>query len=124
VRATTLARVGEFLRRLEGWRARFVAWMAGLLSALAFAPFGVFPLLLFAIAALVLLVDGAQERPKFLRNAVLLGWFWGFGQFLAGLYWVGYAFMVDPSAHEWQLPFAIALLTGGLALFPALKGRA
>jgi apolipoprotein N-acyltransferase len=115
---TPLVRAGDFLRGLEGWRARGVAFISGLASALAFAPFNLFFVLLAAIVVLVLLIDGASDRPRFSRNAGLLGWFWGFGAFLGGLYWVGYAFMVDPSAHAWQLPFAIVFLTGGLALFP------
>jgi apolipoprotein N-acyltransferase len=114
-----LVKAGDFLRGLEGWRARGTAFISGLSCALGFAPFNLFPFLLVAIAALVLLIDGAHARPRFVRNAVFLGWFWGFGAFLSGLYWVGYAFAVDPSAHAWQLPFAIVLLTGGLALFPA-----
>lgn len=115
-----LARAGDFLRGLDGWRARGAAFVSGLSGALAFAPFDLFPFLLGAIAVLVLLTDGAYSRPRFVRNAALLGWFWGFGAFLGGLYWVGYAFMVDPSSHAWQLPFAIVFLTGGLALFPTV----
>lgn len=118
--AAALGRTGDVIRHLKPWRARGLAFFAGALSALAFAPFGLFPFLLSAIAVLVLLLDGAVAGPRFVRNAALLGWFWGFGQFLAGLYWVGYAFLVDPVAHGWQLPFAVVFLTGGLALFPAL----
>src|SRR5262249_15979846 len=40
--------------------------------------------------------------------------------FLAGLYWVGYAFLVDAKTFGWLLPFAVILLPAGLALFPAL----
>jgi len=114
-----LGPAGDFFRRLRPWPARSLAWVSGSASAFSFAPFGVFPLLLAAIAVLVLLVDACRDEPRFVRNAALLGWFWGFGQFLVGLYWVGYAFMVDPANHGWQLPFAVLGLTGGLALFPA-----
>ncbi len=116
---TIIARVAGWLRALSGWRCLVLAFVAGLLSALAFAPYGIFPLLLAGYAVLVLLIDGARLRPNPVRNAFLFGWAFGFGQFLAGLYWVAYAFMVDPSAHEWQIPFALALFPGGLALFPA-----
>ncbi len=115
---SVLGRVGAFVRGLSGWRAAGLAWVSGASTALAFAPFGLFPLLLASVAILVLLLDGARARP--IRRAAVLGWWWGFGQFLAGLYWVGYAFMVDPQAHAWQLPFAVLFLAGGLALFPAL----
>lgn len=115
-----LQRVARFVRALTGWQRFAFAFVTGLLSALTFAPFGIFPLLLLAFAILVLLIDGARERPRPIRNAAFAGWSIGFGQFLAGFYWVGYAFMVDPAAHGWQMPFAVLLLAGGLALYPAL----
>lgn len=115
-----LARIGAWVRERTGWRALLLAWGMGLVSALAFAPIDCFPFLLIGYAALVLLLDGAALQPRPLRRSALLGWAFGFGQFLAGLYWVGYAFMVDPDAHGWQMPIAIAILTAGLALFPAL----
>ena len=115
-----LEQAAVFIRALSGWRKLGLAFVAGLLSALAFAPFGIIPLLLIAFAVLVLLIDGAHMSARPIRNAALAGWALGFGQFLAGLYWVGYAFMVDPAADGWQMPFAVVLLCGGLALFPAL----
>ncbi len=114
---TTLRRTGDFLRGVAGWRARLAAFLTGCFSALGFAPFGLFPLLLLGFAALVLLLDGAGTRPRPLRNAAWLGWAFGFGQFLVGLHWVGFAFLVDPSAHEWQIPFVAILFPGGLGLF-------
>jgi apolipoprotein N-acyltransferase len=108
-----LTRIGEFLRTLPPWRARLAAFAAGAVSALGFAPFGMFPFLLLGFAVLVLLLDGADTIPR----AVWIGWAFGFGQFLAGLYWVAYAFMVDAAGHAWQIPFVAAILPGGLALF-------
>ncbi|HWE06697.1 MAG TPA: hypothetical protein VG274_08315, partial [Rhizomicrobium sp.] len=115
-----LNRCGAWIAGARGWRRFVLALGAGLVSALAFAPIGFFPALLVACAVLVLLIDGAVPRANPLRVAALTGWSFGFGQFLAGLYWVGYAFTVDASAHAWQIPFVAVLLPGGLALFPAL----
>jgi len=117
-------RAGAFVRGLYGWRRLTFAFVAGLLSALGFAPFGLFPLLLLGFAALVLLIDGAQTRPRPVRESALAGFAFGFGQFLAGLHWIAYAFMVDPGAHEWQIPFVAVLFPGGLALFVALAAAA
>jgi apolipoprotein N-acyltransferase len=111
---------GRFVRGLNGGRRFLFAWVAGLLSALGFAPFGFFPFLLLGFGALVLLIDGAQSTARPIRASALTGLAFGFGQFLAGLHWIGYAFMVDPGAHEWQIPFVAVLFPGGLALFIAL----
>ena len=115
-----LDRAGAFVRGLNGGRRLLLAWFAGSLSALGFAPFEFFPFLLLGYGALVLLIDGAQNAARPIRTSALTGFAFGFGQFLAGLHWIGYAFMVDPAAHEWQIPFVAVLFPGGLALFIAL----
>ncbi|HEX4269993.1 MAG TPA: apolipoprotein N-acyltransferase [Rhizomicrobium sp.] len=117
-----LARAGDFLRKLDGWRRVAFAFCVGAMSATAFAPLEFFPALLLGYAALVLLIDAAG--PRRVRTAALLGWAFAFGQFLVGLHWIGYAFLVDPSAHLWQMPFALLFLTAGLGLFGALAGAA
>jgi apolipoprotein N-acyltransferase len=117
--AAVLPRMGNFARALDGWRAGLFAFVLGAASALGFAPFEIFPLLLLGFAGLVLLIDGAATRPRPVRNAAWLGWAFGFGQFAVGLHWIVYAFLVDPSAHEWQIPFVAVLFPGGLALFIA-----
>ena len=48
------------------------------------------------------------------------GWCFGFGYFLAGLYWIGYAFLVDAKTFGWLLPIAVAGLPAFLALYSAL----
>lgn len=110
---------GNWVRGLRGWRRLLLALIAGLASALAFPPFDLFPLLLLSFAALVLLLDGAQASAHPIRTGALVGWAYGFGQFAAGLYWVMYAFLVDPLQHAWQIPFVALLFPGGLALFLA-----
>ena len=112
-----LDRLGVALRSLTGWRRFLSAFAAGAFSALAFAPVNFFPALLLGFAVLVLLLDGADQSPHPFRKAAVEGWAFAFGQYLVGWHWIGYAFLVDPSAHLWQLPFAILFLTGGLALY-------
>jgi len=114
---SVLTRSGNWVRGLSGWRRAGFAFAAGTVSALGFAPLEFFPALLLGFAALLLLLDGADESHHRLRAAFVSGWSFGFGQFLIGLHWIGYAFLVDPSAHLWQMPFALVFLTAGLALF-------
>jgi len=117
---TWLDRQGVRIRGLKGWRRLAFAFSAGAFSALGFAPVEFFPALLLGFSALVLLLDGAAPAPRSWRVAALCGWSFAFGQYLIGWHWIGYAFMVDPSAHLWQLPFALLLLTGGLALYAGI----
>jgi apolipoprotein N-acyltransferase len=112
-----LDRLALALTQARGYRRMAIAAGLGAAGALAFEPFRAFPLLLLAYAALVLMLDGAAMGTRRMRDAALTGWAFGFGFFLVGHYWIGYAFLVDPEAHAWQMPFAMVLLPAGLALF-------
>lgn len=106
---------------LWGWRRLALAFAAGAVSALAMPPFDIFPVLFLTFPVFVWLIDGTIGGGR-LRNigaAALIGWFFGFGYFLAGLWWVGFAFLVEADVFGWMLPFAIVVLPGGLALFTA-----
>jgi apolipoprotein N-acyltransferase len=117
---TLLARTGAWISGLSGWRRLLFAFGCGAVSATAFAPLEFFPAMLVAYAALVLLIDGADSGPRPIRRAASAGWAFLFGQFLIGMHWLGYPFMVDPTNHLWQMPFAVLGLTAGLGLFGAL----
>jgi apolipoprotein N-acyltransferase len=69
----------------------------------------------------VWLIDGAAAaRGRGILSAALAGWCFGFGYFVAGLYWIGYAFMVDAKNFGWLLPIAVTGLPAYLALYTAL----
>ncbi len=101
-----------------GWRRWVIAFAAGALSALAMAPFNAWPILFLTFPALVWLIDGvALGRWGGVMVAAMTGWWFGFGYFVAGLYWIGFAFLVDAPTFGWMLPFAVIGLPAVLALF-------
>lgn len=110
-----LGRCARFLTTLTGWRRQAAAVGLGALAAAALPPVHAFPLLLPAFCGLLWLLSGLQ-RP---RQAALLGWSFGFGHGIVGLYWVGHAFLVDAAQFGFLMPFAIAGLAALLAFFPA-----
>jgi apolipoprotein N-acyltransferase len=104
-----------------GWRRAAIAFVAGAVSALAMAPVHFWPLLFVTFPLLVWLIDGAAAaRWRGAAAGFLIGWWFGFGYFIAGLYWVGYAFLVDAKTFGWLLPFAVTALPAGLAVFTGL----
>ena len=104
-----------------GWRRSIIAFLAGVASALALAPINAWPILFLTFPVLIWLVDGsAAGRWSGAMAAAVAGWCFGFGYFLAGLYWVGYAFLVDAKTFGWLLPVAVAGLPAYLALYTAL----
>ncbi len=98
---------------LTGWRRAAVAFLAGGLSALAYAPIFAAPVLFLTLPILVWLIDASPNW----RRAASAGWLFGFGYFFFNLFWVGEAFLVEAEKFAWLMPFAVTLLPAGLALF-------
>jgi len=117
-----LERLSDRVVLMWGWRRWAIALVAGALSALSMAPYHLFPVLWLSFPVLVWLIDGAgamtaRGRVRRIRPAFAIGWWFGFGYFLAGLWWVGLAFLVEADTFAWMMPFAVVLLPAGLALF-------
>jgi apolipoprotein N-acyltransferase len=103
-----------------GWKRAAIALVAGALSSLAMAPFNAWPLLFLTFPVMVWLIDGAGAGSlRGIPAAAMAGWWFGLGYFVPGLYWIGYAFLVDASTFAWLMPFAVLGLPAYLALFTA-----
>lgn len=119
-----------------GWRKTLLAIGLGGVSTLALPPLNLFFVLFFTMPSLLWLIDGAIETTvaqqsnadagKFKRllikiyanrSAFNVGFFFGFGYFFFGLFWIGEAFLVEASEHIYLLPFAILLLPIILSIF-------
>jgi apolipoprotein N-acyltransferase len=105
-----------------GWRRRLIALGSGACGALALAPLHFAPAAILPMTAAVWLIDGSQGlgARAALRAAFGAGWWWGFGFFIAGLWWLGAAFLVEADKFAWALPFGVLAVPAGLGLFPAL----
>jgi apolipoprotein N-acyltransferase len=117
----TITRIAHFVMLASGWRRTVIAFLAGAASALAMAPIDAWPVLFVTFPVLVWLIDGsASSRWSGTIAAAWVGWCFGFGYFLVGLYWIGYAFLVDAKTFGWLLPVAVAGLPAYLALYTSL----
>jgi apolipoprotein N-acyltransferase len=107
-----------------GWRRWLVAFAAGALGALAMPPFGFLPALVVALTVAAWLLDGTiaagASRRQAVTSAAGVGWWWGFGYFVAGLWWLGAAFLVEADQFAWAMPFGVLGLPAVLAVFMAL----
>jgi apolipoprotein N-acyltransferase len=113
--------IGDRVARLTGWRRALAAVAAGAIGALAMPPFGFLPALAVSLSPAIWLLDGAgrDSRAGTLRSAALVGWLWGFGYFVAGLWWLGAAFLVEADQFAWALPLGVLGLPALLAFFSA-----
>ena len=127
-RGWTLDALPEFMLGLRIWQLALIAGCAGALSVLAMAPFFLWPILFFTLPILIWALDAAGFREsdeaspmacyrRRLRHAAFIGWAFGFGYFLASIYWIGYAFYVDAERYAALMPLAVAALPAALALF-------
>jgi len=93
-----------------------LALFAGALCALGFAPFHFFIATIISVAIFWFLLEVKCDS---LKEAAWLGFSYGFGYFVAGIYWVAISMLVDAEKFAWLIPFSLTLLPGFLALYHA-----
>lgn len=101
---------------LEGKKRYVVALLCGVAATLALPPVCFLPLLFVACMGLFWLLQGCHT-PK---QAFYTGWWFGFGYFTTGIYWIAFALLTEPEKFGWMVPFAVFGLSGILALYYAL----
>ncbi len=100
------------LQRSPGWSVFVVAAML----PLAYTPYGLLPLAFLAYGVFFYFAFYSLSP----RAATRLGWVFGYGRFLTGLYWTGAAILVEVDIFWWMLPFAVLGLPALLAAFDAV----
>ncbi|WP_199230952.1 apolipoprotein N-acyltransferase [Azospirillum sp. TSO5] len=107
------------LRMTRVIRSTFVkgplAALLGALTVLALPPFSLLPFLVLGLGGLFLLLCRAGPAA-----AVLTGWSFGMGYFIAGIHWIGESFFVDAERFGWMAAPAVGGLSAFLALFIAI----
>jgi apolipoprotein N-acyltransferase len=105
-------RLAGHLRARQGWRAWATALGLGAAGALALPPVHAVPVLLLVIPGLLLLLEG--RRP---RQAAAIGFAFGMGHHIAGLYWISHALLTEPERWGLLVPIAVPGIALPLALF-------
>jgi len=133
--AATFQSIADRFVLSNGWKRALAAFLAGAVGALAMPPVSLFPFLIVTMTLAVWLVDGAvaefhegdsypdSRRSQHLANAWVaakIGWWIGFGYHVAGLWWLGAAFLVEADQFAWALPLGVIGLPAGLAIFTAI----
>jgi len=104
------------LSNLAFWKIAGFSFALGLLLATTFAPLHWVIFLPVCFSGLLILLKCATNK----KQAFFIGWWFGWGQFIAGLYWVGVAFTIDANAHAALLPLPVLGLPAFLAIFTGL----
>ena len=90
---------------------------SGAIATFAIPPISIH-LFVFALGFGIFLISQSSS----LKKIFLSGWFFGFGWFSFGLYWIGSAFLVTDTYHILLMPIAIVLLPSILSCFWVLAG--
>lgn len=110
------SRLSSVTRHIAGSHPLLVAFAAGAVAALGFAPWGWWPL---TVAGVALLVGRLFATPK-ARAAFGAGWWFGVGQGLVGLGWIATAFTYQAAMPAWLGWVAVVGLSMFLALYAGL----
>lgn len=107
---------------LWGWRRALTAFLAGAFAVLAHAPYDFVAAGFVSFPILVWLLDGvtaadARGPLRRLTPSFAIGWWFGFGYFAAGLWWIGGALLVEAESFAWALPLAVLGVPFLLAFF-------
>jgi len=115
------ARVAHTVILAWGIRRIAIAFVVGVTGVLAIEPFSIWPVMFVSFTLLTLLIDGAAAtRGRGIWPSFVIGWWFGFGYFVAGWYWTGYAFLVDAKTFGWLLPIAVLGLPAAMAIYTGL----
>ena len=120
VDASYVSKTFSAMQRIAGWfetrraRLRYGAmFCAGAITTLALPPANFILAFYITVPIFVWCLAGASTP----RSAFATGWWFGFGYFIFGLYWLGHAMLVQASEHSWMIPFATLGLPAFLAIF-------
>lgn len=120
-----MRRLSQRILLLSGWRRALIAFLAGAVSTLTLAPFHLFFVGFLTFPILVWLLDGSIGKSEAgrlgqLRPAFFVGWWFGLGYFVAGLWWISNALLVEAPEFAWAIPLAVIALPALLAIFYGL----
>ena len=105
---------------ISGINKSIILLIAGLASALSFAPYYIFSTYIIALPILLLMVMVSTSPWQ----AFKCGYLFGFGHFFAGLYWIGNSLAVEPAVPDWAGYIMVGLLASCLAIFIGIVGSA
>jgi apolipoprotein N-acyltransferase len=101
-------------------RPKLRAFLWGLASALALPPVHLLPVLLLSVPAFLRLIGAAETK----KQLTWIGWLFGFGLNLGGLYWITEPILTEAATFWWLVPLAAPLLAAAVAFYSLIPAYA
>ena len=108
---TAFSRWPAWFSERVGWTRRGLLFALGAASTLALPPVDAWPILFLTLPPLIWMGDVTTTK----RQAFGIGWWFAFGYFVTGLYWISNALLVFSVSFAWMIPFALIGLPGVIA---------
>ena len=83
----------RFLLKTTGWSGRFISMALGAVAVLGQAPFHFWPITLICLAVLLARLNSVAGERKPAKVGFGAAFWFAFGYFMAGTYWIGSAFI-------------------------------
>lgn len=112
----------SILLKTTGWGGRFIGLLLGALAVLGQAPFHFWPITLICFAILLARLKWAMGAERRGRAGFSAGFWFAFGYFMAGTYWIGSAFIARGPEFIPVMPPMILALGMLLAFFWGAAG--
>lgn len=102
------------LKHIFKKRKFLTSFVLGSLLALSQAPLYLIPFVFISLTGLLLLTSTETS----LKNSFWVGWMFGLGYHVTGLYWIAFALGVDIHQFWWLIPFTVLGLPAFFAIWP------
>lgn len=94
-------------------KEKLLITLSGAICALAFAPFDLFFPAIISLSSFFYFLQKAQNK----KEIILTSFLYGFGYYLASIYWISISLLVDIAQFGWMIPFALTLIPSFLAIY-------
>ncbi len=111
-----VARLPDRIAGFGPWRRRGILFLLGGLTTLGLPPLDFWPIAFLTLPPLIWFLESVRSR----RSAFGTGWWFAFGYFAIGWYWISNALLVFSASFWWMIPFALIGLPGAMAIYYGL----
>ncbi|MCE3232391.1 MAG: lnt [Rickettsiaceae bacterium] len=108
-----MQKIISFIQNIGGKKRYFLAFLIGCLITLALPPVYFIPAAIAGFTCHLWQLNSCQNK----KQAFWLGWWFGWGFFTSGLYWIAVALTVDIKQFWWMVPFAVFGIPAVLAFY-------
>lgn len=113
-----LGRFHSRLLRLNNREAVLALFLAGALMSFAFAPYYFWLIIFISLPVFYVLLTASSSYKQAARR----GFYFGYGFFMAGTWWIANSLLVDADKFAWLLPFSILGLSAVMGLWFGVLG--